>query len=269
MTAPVQSLVRRIMEGVLEKDFAVQLLARGAGAAPVHELEFLVRNPDPVVRELAVYCLRETGDPSAVKGLVEAVLDPNVQVARTAARALYGFAGPSVVPSLLSAFDDVAEPKLRRELALVLGPIADPDELRAMKQRWETEGSDAAKEGLTIALAGRGDGDAQKEFEQRLLASTGRDERLRWLENAERVGDRWLLPALGQILRDRSPVLRVAVDELPDPTESLRACDLALNLIAKITRAKFSFPVTGDQNYTDAQLQEALRIAKASSPSTP
>jgi HEAT repeat protein len=268
MSASGQNLAHSIMQGVLNKDYGVQLLAKGAGAFPVHELEALARNPDAEIRLLAVHCLRETGDPSAATGLVEAVFDPHMQVAMAAARALHTIAGPDVVARLLAAFDQSIYPAVRREAALVLGPIADSDELGAMKQRWNTEGSGEAKEGLTVALAGRGDDDARLEFNKRLLASKG-DDRARWLENAELVAEPWLLSALGQILSDRTPLLRVGVDARPDLIQALRACDLALLLVAKITGARFSFPVTRDHNYTDVELQEARRVAGASSLPTP
>jgi HEAT repeat protein len=261
MAASVQTIV----QGVLNKDYAVQTLARGAGAAPVPELVRLLGDPDAEIRELAVYCLGETGDPSAANGLAGAALDADPQVAMAAAKALRSVAGAPHSRTLLQAFDRAAEPMVRRELALVLGRIAGPPELLEMKKRWATGTSGEAREGLTVALAGRGDDEARLEFEKRLLGSEG-DDRLRWLENADLVAQPWLLPALGKILDDPTPVLRVAVDARPDLIQALRACDLALLLIAKITGARFSLPVTRAHNYTDAELDEARRLVKASKP---
>ncbi len=257
--------VLAIVRGVQNKDYAVQLLAKNAGSAPVPELTRLLGDPDEEVRKLAVYCLGETGDPGAARGLAGALLDDDDQVAMAAAKALHRVATPPIAPTLLQAFDRAREPAVKREAALVLGRVAGPTELLAMKQRWETAAEGQAKEGLTIALAGRGDEDAREEFVNHLLASAGPD-RLRWLENAELVAQTWLLPALAEILDDKTPVLRVAVDAHPELIQALRACDLALILIAKITGARFSFPVTRAHNYTDAELDEARRLVKAAAP---
>ena len=257
--------VQAIVEGVRARDYTVQLRARGAGAAPVAALSGLLGDPDEEVRQLAVHCLAETGDPSAAGGLAAALFDPDPQVAMAAARALHAFTDPSIAPALLQAYDRAAEPAVRREVALVLGRVAGSAELLAMRQRWETEASEEAKEGLTVTLARCGDDDAREAFERSLRASAGRD-RLRWLQHAEFVAQRWLLPALGEVLDDQTPVLRVGVDARPDRIDALRACDLALNLIARITGARLSFPVTLARNYTDAELDEARRLVRATPP---
>lgn len=261
MVASVQTIV----QGVVKKDYGVQLLAKGSGAAPVPELVRLLRDPDAEIRQLAVYCLSATGDPSAADGLAGAVLDADPQVALVAAKALRGLAGPPLGRVLLHSFDQASEPMVRREVAIVLGRIAGPPELLAMKQRWETAPPGEAREGLTVALADRGDEDARREFEVRLLASEG-DDRLRWMENADLLAQPWLLPVLGKILDDPTPLLRVAVDARPDLIQALRVCDLALILIAKITGVRFSFPVTRAHNFTPAELDEARRLVKASKP---
>lgn len=257
--------VTAIVQGVRNKDFAVQLLAKGAGAAPVPDLVRLLADRDPEVRQLAVYCLSETGDPSAADGLASALFDADEQVAMAAAKALHALASPQVASMLLQALDRAVDPMVRREVALVLGRVAGLPELAAMRQRWRAATPGEVKEGLTVALAGRGDDDARAEFERRLLASEGQD-LLRWLQHAERVAGRWLLAPLGRILDDPTPVLRVGVDARPDLIQALRACDLALILIAKIANARFSFPVTRDHNYTDAELDEARQLVKAQTP---
>jgi HEAT repeat protein len=260
MAASVQSIVA----GVLAKDYAVQLRARGAGPGPVPELARLLGDPDPEVRLLAAYCLAETGDPSAGPALSSGIVDDDAQVAMASAKGLHAVASPPLAPSLVASLDRVHEPMVRREVALVLERIAQPPEIAAMKERWEGAAG-LEREGLTVALAARGDEDARKEFADRLVASSG-DERLRWLESADRVGQPWLLRALAKVLGDPTPVLRVGVDARPDLIEALRACDLALVTIAKITQAKLSFPVTGAENYTPAQLDEARRAALAQAP---
>lgn len=118
-----------------------------------------------------------------------------------------------------------------------------------------------AREGCTVALARLNDKDAQTEFINRLHDSTHRD-RPRYLEYCEYIHAQWLLKSLLPLLDDKRPMMHVGIDR-PGIIEDLRACDLAVNLIASISRHKFSFEIDGLTNYKDEQLAEVRRFVES------
>lgn len=76
----------------------------------------------------------------------------------------------------------------------------------------------------------------------------------------------WLLAPLRPVLDDRTELQWVGLDGHPELTQHLRACDLAVNLVAAITGHRFSFEVRGQENptnYTDDQLAEVGRFLRA------
>ncbi len=251
--------IRAIVEGVRGKDYSVQLVARKSGGQAVPALVPLLRDPDSDVRQLAVHCLAETGDPSAADGLIEALLDPDSQVAMAAAKALHRLARVQQVDRLVDARERITDPTLRREVALILGRIGQPALVQTLRAHAGRDAAPEAAEGILVALAKLGEGEARRVFRERLLSSRGL-ERKAWLDYCEYIDQPWLLEPLSKVLDDPTPVLRVGVDARPDLIESLRSCDLALNLIAHLANARFSFLVNRAKNYSPAELDEARRF---------
>ena len=115
-------------------------------------------------------------------------------------------------------------------------------------------------EGLVAALAKLGDANAQRKFADGVEKSKDR-ERKRYIDDAAYIDQAWAARALAPVLADKTDMLRIGMDAMPGAVpEYLRACDLAVNVIAKITKANFTFPVNGRTNYTDAQLSEVRQF---------
>jgi len=258
--------IQEIVDRIRSKDYSVQNDAQRAGGAAVPLLAGLLADPDEEIRQLAVYCLSATGERAVAAILAgTALFDDDPQVTMAAAQGLHAVATQVDVPRLLQAYDRSAEPLVKREIALVLGRVASPADVPEMKQRWMREAELGIRQGMTAALARLGDDDARNAFTSALRGSAGQ-ERLRHLELAEYIAQSWLLRPLGEMLHDMSDVLRVAVDAQPDLVQALRACDIALVLIARIGGARYSFPVTRAQNYTTTQLHEVQLWVKANAP---
>lgn len=258
----LQESIRAVVQGVRAKDYSVQPLARQTGGAAVDELAKLLRDPDAEVRELAVHCLDEAGGPRAGSALVSALEDADPQVAMAAAKALHRHVHPALQRRLIIAYDAQTESPVRREIALAFGRLAEqspiPEEL---VERYAKEPDEDAREGLLWALARFGHPEAREEFVARLEQSQG-NERKRYLDGVMYLGQPWVLSALLPVLDDRTPVLRVGVDARPDLIDTLRACDLAVVLIAEIGKVEFSFPVSRAKNYSDAELAEVKAYLK-------
>jgi hypothetical protein len=106
------------------------------------------------------------------------------------------------------------------------------------------------------ALARLGSEKSQKDFSRHLLEK--RD--LRAFMLAEYINQSWLLPHLGQLLRYTDPLLFLGEPEFGSPS-TLRVCDKAVVLMAKIRGKPFSFSTDRHMNYDADQLAEAARAA--------
>jgi HEAT repeat protein len=246
----------KITELALHKERMAILEARKQGKAALSELFTLAQHEDGEVREIALYGLDEIADRKASPTFAKALLDPEPMVRGVAMRALHKRPDPDVMAELWDAYDQSPEPVIRHNVALILGRLGSPPvDLDELGKRYESEADDLAKEGLIVALAKLGDEGARQRFVDLLHASRYRD-RGRFLEHCDYLNDRWILPALEPLLDDPTPLLRVGVDGLPGP-EYLRASDMALNLIARISGWGFSFPIGGRINYAPHELAEA------------
>lgn len=245
--------LQMLTQRILNKDRTAILLARQSGSAASPELLPLLKNPDPEVREVALYCLDEAGGPDALKGMLNSLLDDDAQVRAAALQGLNHHPDPSIYDGLLAAYDRSQEPYARQQILLLLGRVASSNGVSDLKRRCAAEQDADAQEGCVVSLARLNDSDAQKEFVRRLQSP---DRRARYLEYCEYIHAPWLMKPLLPILDDKSPMVRVAVDARPDLIQSLRACDIAVNLIASISGRKFSFEISRSINYSDVQIAE-------------
>ena len=241
---------------VLNKDPSAVNVAKMMGSSAIPVLKPLAKNSDEDVRLIAVSCLGYTGGEEAANILIDALTDDSPSVAIEAGRALQRNLSPAIYSKLLDVYDKVEDPLLRREIALMLGRIEGAN-VNDLKQKSKDEKAAEAKEGLMVAMAKLGDSSSRTEFISRLQSAKDRELK-RFLDYVEYIGQTWAVRELSPVLSDKSPLVRVGTDDpMPGEIEYLRACDIALNLIVKITEARFSFKVDGNTNYSDAQLQEA------------
>lgn len=119
----------------------------------------------------------------------------------------------------------------------------------------------------------RDDTRARTEFLSRLREAKN-DELKRLLEYVDYIKQLWALRGLMPVLNDKTPLAgsgfcQMFVEEKRDAAvtsvidqlaEILRASDIAVNQIYKISGAKFPFPVSGAKNYEDLELAAARRI---------
>ena len=257
-----QKKMQNLIQQVLDKKPAAALRAREIGPSANPELIKLTRNDDAGVRRVAIYCLKATGGQDAAMAFARLTLDQNVQV-RSAALEALSLRSNDVVPhTLLQAFDQSQHPWVRQQLMLVAAKVPGVSTAEIQK-RHESEKDPEAKEGTVVALAQRGDPAGQAEFIRGLHAVKGRDLN-RYLDYAEVIKAKWLLPPLIPILDDKTPLVGIGIDAKPELPDHLRACDIAVNLVAEISGHRFSFPVAGDVNYTDEQIAEVRAFLQRS-----
>lgn len=250
-----QKKMQNLIQQVLDRKPAAALRAKEIGPSANPELIKLTRNDDAGVRRVAVYCLDETGGADAALAFARLALDPDSQVRAAALAGLSDHPADIMPQTLLEAFDQSQDPYVRQQLMMVAARVPGVGTAEIQK-RYEPEKNPEAKEGLVVALAERGDPAGQAEFVKNLHAVKDRD-LARYLEYADEIKAKWLLPALAPILDDKTPLVRIGVDGLPELPYHLRACNVAVNLVAEISGHPFSFRVAGNVNYSDEQIAEA------------
>jgi HEAT repeat protein len=260
--APVSALVQKVM--AKSRDAIGEARAAGAAASPA--LLPLVRSEDAEIRELAMWCLAESGGPGAQEALVRGMLDESPGVRAAAMGGVQKGLGPAMAPGLLEALEKSPEPLVRRHAALFLGRIPGTGTQR-IRGAYQAEKEGGAKEGELAALARLGDAEARRAFAARLQESSGPD-RIRMVELAEYLAAPWLLPSLAPLLDDWTPAVRIGADGLPGP-EYLRVCDVAVNLMASVTGQAFSFEVGPRRNYPAAAIDEVRAALKKLPPAAP
>lgn len=253
--------MQELIQRVLEKDTDAITLAKQVGAGANPELRKLAKHADAEVREIALYCLDATGGPGAVETFVESLLDNNAQVRAAGLEGLEHHPDPTVYPALLQTYDKSRDSSVRQQIALIIGRMSRGVDVKDLRKRLEVEKDAEAREGCIVALARLNDPEAQADFIKRLHESNLRD-RPRYLECCEYIHAPWLLKPLLPLLGDKENMVYVGLDGVSDITEYLRACDVAVNLIASISGHKFSFAVNGLTNYNDVQLDEVRRYVE-------
>lgn len=245
-----------LLQKVLNKEPSAVNLAKEIGSSATPRLKPLATNSDSGVRLIALDCLYYTGGEGVAEIFINGLTDESPTTSAAAANGLRNHLNSGIYPELLEVYNKVEDPQRRNDIALMLGKI-ESAKVGDLKEKYEKESDALAKEGLTAALGKLGDGDSKTEFLKNLQSVKERDLK-RYFDYVEYINQPWATRGLSPILNDKSDLLRIGVDAMPGfVPEYLRACDLALNLIVKLTRAKLSFNVDGKTNYSDAQLQEA------------
>lgn len=259
--------VEDLLEQVRSGDPQAALRARDAGPAAGPGLRALAGHADADVRRIALYCLRETGGPEAREAFLGGLLDPERQVRAAAVAGLERRFDPSLAPRLLETYEKASDPFVKERIALLVGGVRPGEvDVAALAKRREREEDPRAREAWLVALARLGDEEARKEFTARLHGSSG-DARARFLRRCRDIHAAWLLTPLDPILADESPMVEVGMDGNPNVPEFLRACDLAVNLVAEIAEGQaFSFEIGVPIQYGKEQRAEVHRFLESLPP---
>jgi len=257
--SPLEALLERVRAG----DPQATLLARDAGVGAAPGLRPLAAHADADVRRIALYCLRETGGPEARAAFLAGLLDGERPVRAAAVAGLDRHFEPSLAPALIETYDAASDPFVKERIALLLGRLPPGQvDLAALAKRRDEERDLRAEEGWLVALARLGDAEARRDFVARLHASR-RDARARYLRHCAAIHAPWLVRPLDPVLDDESPMVEVGMDGNPNVPEFLRACDLAVNLVASIAGSTFSFEIGVPIQYGSGQRAEVHRFIQA------
>lgn len=246
----------QISEAVLAQDLTAAAMAKKQGAAAIPELVQLLKHEENGVRTVAVIALGEIDHPEAIIALMGATEEEDGMVAGTAVAKLERHATRIGAGRLIELLARMKNSAAQGQLVLVIGQLASGTDISLLQGFCTGRTDTDTVPACLAALARLGDDQARKDFANYL--TTARD--LHAFTLTEYIGQRWLLPFLGVLLRDQSPVQSLG-DPPPGFPAMLRVCDKAVVLIARISDEKMSFATDMHMNYDIDQLSEAARIA--------
>ena len=253
--------VTELVEKVRAKDFTATLRARELGPGAAAGVTPLLSDLDPTVRQLALLCLLEMPAPDALDIAFGAVSDDDPQVRAVALRGVGQLATRNHATRVVEALRNHPEPVARKELALIVGGMGGRESLGPLRAACDAHSDPETQRGCLVARAWLEDAEAQQEFGRQVVASRG-GERIELLGYADRIRARWLLPSLGALLDDTGPARWIGADGRPGP-ETLRVCDVAVNLIAAISGHRFGFVVGPRVNYAPSEIAEVSRFVRS------
>lgn len=254
--AQKESKMTKLSEAILSLDLSAADMARAQGPAAVPELTPFLTHENTAVKTTAVIALGEIAHPDAYNALMQAAQDPESVVAATAVDNLGRHAAAIGTGPLLKLLPAVGSDEARAQLILLLGTLVQDQEAETLKSFCDNRAGDETGRACMAVQARLGVEEARAAFSQYLVKSHD----LVSFEMAGYIGQKWLLPYLGQLLGNMENVESLG-DPPPGFPTMLRVCDKAVVLIAEISGRQFSFPTDRHANYDQRQLDEAAQAA--------
>jgi len=250
--ADINTLIRN-------KDWTAVDVAKSSGPTALATVEPYLTNLDEVIRLLAVDCIAAAGGPTAPDLLIRALDDRNEQVRGNAINGLHAQLPKGREEVLLKKWDDAKDPFVRQQIPMILGRMQAKQNVPQLKARQSRDPRGEVVDGMTAGLSKLGDDDARKRFGEMLRDA--REKRVAVVIGyVQYIDEQWVIPLLLPVLSRRE----MAVD-LSSHRKKLirRGCDLAVDEVLRISKAKFSFAIDPAAQYTDAQIAEVTRYVEA------
>lgn len=243
------------------KNPSVVTYAQQAGPPIVPHIEPYLRDPDYVIRLLAVNSVAAAGGPQAPELLIRALSDANEQVRDNAVNALHDNLPKGRENELLTAWDTnrTRDAYVRQQIPMVLGRMKEAPKVQELRSRMNSDQRQEVKDGIISGMAKLGDQAARTTFGDMLRDARGaRTADL--MDFVTYEDEAWVIPMLVPVLERRDIAKRVSTHIVEFER---RECDLAVDEVLTISKARFSFMVDTLAKYSDAQVTEVLRYAQA------
>ena len=235
--------------------------ARQAGPPIIPHIEPYLRDANYVIRLLAVNSIAAAGGPQAPQLLIHALGDSNEQVRDNAVNALHEHLPIGNEGALLAAWDAnlTRDGYVRQQIPMVIGRMHEARDVGQLKARLSHDSRQEVHDGIIAGMAKLGDPTAKATLGEMLR--DGRGTRIAELIEFVRYEDEpWVIPLLVPVLQRRDIALRISTHVVEIER---RECDLAVDEVIRISKARFSFVVDTMAQYSDAQINEVLRYAQA------
>ena len=244
---------QEVVAHVKRKDWKVIDIPGQVGPDAGAALLPLLDDPDLKVRELAVYCLDQSGGKAAGQGLLKALRDPSETVRDAALRFLERHVTLEDVPALEAEVQKNPDAYVREKVGLLLGKSRQASAIPPLKAQYVREPNVRARRALSLALARLGD-------------PTGRQAVL------DRLNDKdpgQVAQAVTDLIYVDNPKLLVYTAPLLDDTRQgknvgpshgpiiKRVCDVVVETMDVMLNHPFSFRIELAHQYSPAELGEA------------
>lgn len=243
------------------KNFDVIDAAEKAGPSVVPSIEKYLHDKDEVIRLLAVNSIAAAGGPRAPQLLIQSLGDANEQVRDNAVNALHKRVPTGQQAALLAAWDasQTRDGYVRQQIPMVVGRTHESSAIPQLHERLARDARQLVKDGVIAGLAKLGDVPARATLGEMLRDAKG-PRTADLMEFVTYEDEPWVIPLLVPVLkrRDIARIISTHVIEI-----RRRDCDLAVDEVIRISKARFSFPVDTLAQYTEAQIDEVLRYAQA------
>lgn len=216
----------------------------------------LLDDPDPKVRELAVYCLDAAGGRPAAQGLMKALRDRSETVRDAALRFLERHAGPPDVPALETEVRQNPDAYVREKVALLVGKSRQPSALPPLQAQYAKESNTRTRHALSLALARLGDPMARQTVLGRLTEQDP-GQLAEAVTDLIYVDDPKLLVHTAPLLDDVRQARNVGPSHGPIIK---RVCDVVVETMDAMLNHPFSFGIFLARQYSPAELNEAKAV---------
>ena len=245
----------------ITKDSKAVEIARQSGPAIVPHVEPYLRNPDYEIRLIAVDCIAAAGGPQAPPLLIRALGDSNEQVRINAVNALHDHLPAGQEAALLAAWDAnrTRDGYVRQQIPMILGRMQEHQRVADLKARLSVDQRQEVKDGVIAGMAKLGDPAARATFGDLLRDARGK-RTAELIEFVKYEDEPWVIPLLVPLLQRRDVALYISTHIIEIQR---RECDLAVDEVIRISKARFSFAIDSLARYREEQINEVLRYAQA------
>jgi HEAT repeat protein len=250
--------VRLLEEQLNQLNGDARATASRLGRSALSVLLKRTKAASPRERALVLECLAEVKGEEAVQALIDALNDPEQDVWNTALNLLHVTHSPGAVGPLSAFLAQSPHPRIRGEVARILGRMGASSALPAIKSQLGREEDREAAFKMKLAIAKLEDGPERQEVLSRL---SHEDPKIRYkaIGELEYINEPTLVKRLLPLLSDEARVVNVGQERWPIWH---RVCDRALEAVSSLTGKTFPFP-TGNRVYNAEQLRMARELIAA------
>lgn len=223
------------------------------GPEAVPALLPLLDSSDPQVRQLTVQCLAVAGGPAVKPALLRVLRDDNEMVRAAAVQALPAYAEGADAPTLEEQLSHGRDEFVREQLALLIGSIGGPQDIRKLATQQLVEKDQEASHAMLLARVRLGDPQGRQQYLSQLHAPEIKT-RVQALKSLLYLKDRSLAPEVLPLLDDS----RLAEKAGPSHSDYFnRVCDVAVNMLDKMLDHPFPFRIGIARRYSPEDLAQA------------
>jgi hypothetical protein len=251
----------QLTQAIEQMDFQAIQLASQMGPAAIPELSALLQHDDSAVRTMTVMVLGGMDLSLSHELLFRALDDSDINVINAVVQQIEVHAANLSSELLVGMLDKITEPNPKSRIILLLGNRLKLEQSGPLEKYCTAEQDQIIALHCMAALAKIGAPKRREQLSAYLLSL--REDIVafnKMFELIDYIGQPWIVPSLRLLLNNKMEVQSLG-DAPSGFPKTLRVCDKATPLIAKLLGVSFSFATNLHANYSDEQLAEVNLVA--------